>query len=63
MSVKPENVLLMINQRRLAEKLDISQQAVQQWVASGVVPPERVLEVEKITGISRNRLNPKIYPD
>lgn len=37
----------------------ISRQAVMQW---DVVPPLRVLEVERITGVSRHDLRPDIYP-
>lgn len=36
----------------------ISPQAVSQWKA---VPAERVLTVERITGISRHELRPDIY--
>ncbi len=36
----------------------ISPQAVSQWK---VVPPARVLVVEKITGVSRHDLRPDIY--
>ena len=44
--------------RVLGPKLGISRQAVEQWL---VVPPERVLQVERITGISRYALRPDIY--
>lgn len=50
-------------QSKLAELLGISAQAVQQWVDSGMVPPRRVLDVERITGISRFELRPDIYGD
>lgn len=42
----------------LAEALGISRQAVQQWKQ---VPPERVLQVERITGVSRYALRPDVY--
>ena len=44
---------------RIAAELGISQPAVSQW---DVVPPGRVLDVERITGIPRHRLRPDLYP-
>lgn len=46
----------------LAAKLKISQQAVQQWVAKGVVPAKRVLAVEAASGVPRYKLRPDLYP-
>lgn len=43
----------------LARALDISSQAVSQWKQ---VPAERVLDVERATGVSRHRLRPDLYP-
>ena len=43
----------------LGRKLGISGEAIMQW---DMVPPRRVLEVEKVTGISRFLLRPDIYP-
>src|ERR1039458_1173599 len=46
--------------RALARALGkISAQAVSQWQT---VPPRRVLEVERVTGVSRHRLRPDLYP-
>jgi DNA-binding transcriptional regulator YdaS (Cro superfamily) len=42
----------------LAEELGISRAAVSAWDR---VPAERVLDVERVTGISRFRLRPDIY--
>lgn len=43
----------------LASKLgDITSQAVSQWKR---VPAERVLDVERVTGVSRHKLRPDIY--
>lgn len=42
----------------LARALRITPQAVNQWF---VVPPERVLEVERLTGISRHFLRPDVF--
>lgn len=46
------------NITRLAEKLGLTNQAVCKWRR---VPAERVLEVERITGVSRYSLRPDIY--
>jgi DNA-binding transcriptional regulator YdaS (Cro superfamily) len=43
---------------RLAEALDVQPSAISQWAK---VPPERVLEVERITGLPRYELRPDIY--
>ena len=37
----------------------ITPQAISQWKQ---VPAERVIEVERATGVSRHRLRPDIYP-
>ena len=42
-----------------ALKGEITPQAVSQWKQ---VPAERVLDVEKATGVSRHRLRPDLYP-
>jgi DNA-binding transcriptional regulator YdaS (Cro superfamily) len=44
---------------RIAEKLGIRPQAVHAWRR---VPITRVLDVERITGLSRHYLRPEIYP-
>ena len=41
--------------RRLAAKLGVSQQAVQQWRR---IPAERVIEIERLTMVPRERLRP-----
>jgi len=48
-------------QQALAEKLGVKYQAVQKWIR-GVVPAERVLAIESVTGVSRHELRPDIYP-
>ena len=45
--------------RRLAAKLGVSQQAVQQWQR---IPAERVIEVERLTLVPRERLRPDPHP-
>ncbi|WP_024873117.1 transcriptional regulator [Tolumonas lignilytica] len=46
----------------LAEMLGVTPQAVQQWKKSNKVPAERVISVERITGVSRHDIRPDIYP-
>ena len=43
----------------LANALEISSPAVSQWTS---VPAERVLDVERFTGVSRHDLRPDLYP-
>jgi DNA-binding transcriptional regulator YdaS (Cro superfamily) len=42
----------------LASKLRVTIQAVSQWSA---VPPDRCLDVERETGVSRYELRPDVY--
>lgn len=50
-------------QSALAKKVGVRQPTIFRWLKKGVIPPRKVLIVESITGISRNRLNPIIYPE
>ena len=45
----------------LSRRIGVTYQAVQQWAKAGRIPVERVLEVERLTGISRHELRPDIY--
>lgn len=47
--------------QQLADLLGIRYQAVHKWT-KGSVPAERVLEIERATGISRHQLRSDIYP-
>jgi DNA-binding transcriptional regulator YdaS (Cro superfamily) len=48
---------------RVARELGITHGAVSQWLAAGRgIPATRVLDVERVTGISRHELRPDIYP-
>ena len=44
---------------KLGQALGITRQAISQWPE---VPAERVLEVERLSGVLRHRLRPDIYP-
>jgi DNA-binding transcriptional regulator YdaS (Cro superfamily) len=44
--------------RELARLLSITHQAIAQWER---VPAERMLEIERVTGIARERLRPELY--
>lgn len=44
----------------LSHALGLSRGAVSQW---GKVPAERVVEVERITGIPRSRLRPDLFDE
>lgn len=43
----------------LAACLGVSPSAISQWQR---VPAERVLDIERITGVKRHELRPDIYP-
>ena len=45
--------------KALAEKLGVTAQAISQWTK---VPALRVLDVERVTGVSRHDLRPDLYP-
>jgi DNA-binding transcriptional regulator YdaS (Cro superfamily) len=49
-------------QSALARILGCTPQAVQRMCASGRVSAERVLQIEKATGVKRYELRPDLYP-
>ena len=56
-----EAVSVAGSQRNLADLLGVTQQVVSYWVKQGHVPSARVVEVEQVTGVSRDRLvNPRL---
>jgi DNA-binding transcriptional regulator YdaS (Cro superfamily) len=52
-------VRLSGGQATFARLLGVTAQAVSQW---DKVPPLRVLEVERVSGVSRQELRPDLYP-
>ena len=42
----------------LARRLGITPQAISQWTE---IPLDRILQVEKVTGIKREKLRPELY--
>ena len=48
-------------QRELAKALGVRPQSLTKWKNSGRVPANRVLEVERITGISRHEIRPDVF--
>jgi DNA-binding transcriptional regulator YdaS (Cro superfamily) len=50
-------------QRALAELLGLGQTAVSNWRnRKKRVPAERVIEIERATGVPRHELRPDLYP-
>lgn len=47
----------------LASLMNLSPQAIDGWFKRGQIPAERVIEVERKTGISRHILRPDLYPE
>jgi DNA-binding transcriptional regulator YdaS (Cro superfamily) len=47
----------------LAKALRVTRSAVSHWVKGGELPVKRVLEIERLTGISRHKLRPDIFGD
>lgn len=56
--MKPKKV----TQAELAKKLSRNQSTVSRWLKDGP-PAEEVIRLEKLTGISRHKLRPDIYPE
>ena len=47
---------------KIARALGIPVATVSAWMHRGRIPAERVIEVERVTGISRHQLRPDLYP-
>ncbi len=50
------------SQQKLAVLMGVSSMAVSKWTKNDSVPTERVLTIEKLTGVPRYELRPDIYP-
>lgn len=48
---------------KLADALRVTRSAVSHWVKGGELPVKRVLEIERLTGVSRHKLRPDIFGD
>jgi len=57
-----EAVQIAGGQTALAKIVGVKQPTIFKWLKRGVIPPRKVLAVEKATGVSRHKLNPFIYP-
>lgn len=50
------------SQAALARELGISQPSVSDWRTRGRVPAERVLDLERLSGVPRHDIRPDLYP-
>lgn len=55
-------VRLAGGQSALSRAVEVSPQAVQQWVSEGRVSHKKVIAVESATGVHRSELRPDLYP-
>lgn len=53
-----EKAFSVVKRRKLAIELGITAQAVSQWRR---VPVERVVDVERVTGVPREQLRPDLF--
>lgn len=51
-----------INFADVAAELNIVPSAVSRWFERGKIPAERVLALERMTGVSRTLMRPDLYP-
>jgi DNA-binding transcriptional regulator YdaS (Cro superfamily) len=47
---------------KLAKMLEVKPQVVHNWRVRGI-PAERVLDIERATGVPRNKLRSDLYPE
>ena len=48
--------------KQIVKGLRVTPAAVYNWRQANEIPPRRVLDVERVTGIHRSVLSPKMYP-
>ena len=57
----PKHIWIEINITHLSQALKISRNSIYKWRAKGVIPAERVVQVEEATDISRRELRPDLF--
>jgi len=57
-----EAIHVVGSKKKLAESLDVSRQAIDNWLRQERPPAERVLQLERLTGINKSDFRPDIYP-
>ena len=55
------DVLKVASRGEIARRLNINLSAVSRWFSRGKIPAERVVALELITGVARERLRPDLY--
>jgi DNA-binding transcriptional regulator YdaS (Cro superfamily) len=56
-----EAIRIAGSQTKLARAIDVTQGHVSQWLRRGKVPAEKVLLIERATGIARHLLRPDVF--
>ncbi len=49
-----------MNRAKLARLMNVNKSSVSRW-AAGTIPAERAVDIERVTGIPRNRLRPDLF--
>lgn len=49
-------------QAALGALIGLRQQSIHEWTRRGRIPAGRVLDIERVTGVSRHDLRPDLYP-
>lgn len=61
MKTPVETAIESVGQSELARRLSVSHTAVGKWKRQGRPPAERVLAIERETGVSRYALRPDVF--
>lgn len=48
--------------KKMAEQLSVVPSAISMWLKRNRIPAEYVLQIERVSGVSRHELRPDIYP-